>query len=167
MSSTHQTTPAATVPFQPPGYHSITPYLIVQGAGKAIEFYQSVLGATERMRIPGPNGVLFHAELQIGDAVIMLADEMPGMEFKSPASLGGSPVGLVVYVPDVDARFAAALAAGAKVVRAVQNQFYGDRSGTLTDPFGHHWTISSHIEDVSPEEMARRMAAMKPCDQAG
>jgi PhnB protein len=145
------------------GYHVVTPYLIVKGAAKAIEFYKEVLGATELMRFPGPNGNIGHAEIKIGDCQVMLADEIPGMGFSSPETLRGTPVGLVVYVEDVDACAAKAIAAGARIVKPVQDQFYGDRSGTFTDPFGHLWTISTHIEDVSPAELQRRMAAMKPC----
>lgn len=147
----------------PKGYHSLTPYLIVKGAAKAIDFYKEVFDAAELMRFPGPDGSVCHAEIKIGDSHLMIADEMPGMGFSSPAGLGGSPVGLVVYVEDADACAAKALAGGAKVVKSVQDQFYGDRSGTFTDPFGHLWTISTHIEDVSPEELQRRMAGMKPC----
>jgi PhnB protein len=149
----------------PAAYHSVTPYLIVKGAAKAIEFYKEVFGASEMMRMPGPNGTIVHAEIKIGDSPVMLADEMPGMEFKSAASLGGSPVGLLLYVEDVDACAARAVAAGATEMRAVQNQFYGDRSGTYKDPFGQIWTISTHIEDVSAEELRRRMSEMKPCGQ--
>jgi PhnB protein len=144
-------------------YHTVTPYLIVKGAAKAIEFYHSVFGASETMRFPGPNGTIVHAEIKIGDSPVMLADEMPGMEFRSASALGGSPVGILLYVEDVDACAAKAVAAGATVVKPVQDQFYGDRSGTFTDPFGHLWTIATHIEDVSPQEMQRRMSQMKPC----
>lgn len=146
----------------PEGYASITPYLIVQGASAAIAFYQRVFSATERMRMGGPDNKVMHAELVIGSSVIMLADEFPQMNALSPASVGGSPVYILLYVENVDDVFQRALDAGATVERSVQNQFYGDRSGTLRDPFGHRWTISTHIEDVSPEEMQRRMAAMKP-----
>jgi len=149
----------------PAAYHTVTPYLIVKGAAKAIDFYREVLGATELMRMPGPNGAIVHAEIKIGDSPVMLADEMPGMEFRSATSLGGSPVGILVYVADVDACASRALAAGAVVMKPVQDQFYGDRSGTFIDPFGHIWTISTHIEDVSPEELHRRMANLKPCGQ--
>ena len=143
----------------PDGYHSVTPYLIVKGAARALEFYQKAFGARELMRLPGPEGKLGHAEVQIGDSRVMLADEHPGMGAVSPQALGGSPVGLCIYVEDVDAVFDRAVAAGAKVVRAVQDQFYGDRSGTVEDPFGHKWTVATHKEDVSPEEMQRRMQA--------
>src|SRR5512140_1811642 len=136
----------------PKGYHSITPYLIIKGAAKAIDFYKAVFGATERMRMPGPNGMIAHAELNLGDSVVMLADEMPAMGFRSPETIGGSPVGILVYVKDVDDCAAKAVAAGAKALKPVQDQFYGDRSGTFADPFGHIWTISTHVEDVSPAE---------------
>jgi PhnB protein len=146
----------------PEGYHTATPYLIVSGGAKAIEFYKRALGATERMRLDGPDGKIGHAEIEIGDSVIMLADEFPEMGAKSPQSIGGTPVGICLYVEDVDARFQQAVKAGAKIERPLQNQFYGDRSGTVIDPFGHKWTIATHIEDVPPEEINRRMAAMKP-----
>lgn len=144
----------------PEGYHSVTPYLIVRGAARAIDFYKLVFGATELLRIPGPHDSVMHAELKIGDSVIMLADEPESGEHKSAQTLGGSPVSLMVYIEDVDTVFARAISAGAKEVRAVQDQFYGDRSGNLVDPFGHTWTVSTHIEDVSQEEMERRMAAL-------
>jgi PhnB protein len=144
----------------PQGYHSATPYLIVKGAARAIDFYKDVFGATELMRFPDPSGRVAHAEIKIGDSVIMLAEEYPEMGARSPESLGGTPVGLMLYVTDVDALFERAIKAGAKEVKAVKDQFYGDRSGTLTDPFGHQWTISTHIEDVSIEEVQRRMKAM-------
>jgi PhnB protein len=142
----------------PEGYHSVTPYLIVTGAASAIEFYKHAFGAKEVMRIPHPDGRVGHAELQIGDSRIMLADEFPEIGARSPMSLGGTPVGIQLYVDDVDAVTARALAAGAKMLRPLKDQFYGDRSGTLNDPFGHQWTISTHKEDVSPEEMQRRAA---------
>jgi PhnB protein len=147
-----------SVPYTPAGYHTATPYLIVKGAAAALDFYKKVFGATELMRMEGPGGAVMHAEVKIGDSVIMLGDEMPAMGANSPQTIGGSPVGLCLYFPDVDARFAAAVAAGASVKRPVQDQFYGDRSGTIVDPFGHVWTIATHIEDVSPEEMNRRAA---------
>ena len=142
----------------PDGYHSVTPYLIVRGAAQAIEFYKKAFGATELMRFPGPNGTVAHAELKIGDSPIMLADEGP--EHKSPQSVGESPVGLMIYVEDVDKIFSQAVSAGAKSTRAVEDQFYGDRLGNLTDPFGHKWTIATHKEDVSAQEMERRMQAL-------
>jgi PhnB protein len=146
----------------PDGYHAVTPYLIVQGAAAALDFYKRALGATEVMRMEGPGGKVMHAEIRLGDSIVMLADEFPDMGHKSPLALGGSPVGIALYVQDVDAVFARALAAGATVQRPVKDQFYGDRSGTLKDPFGHVWTIGTHKEDVPPEEMHRRFeAAMK------
>ena len=148
-----------SVSFTPAGYHTATPYLIVKGAAGAIEFYKTAFGATEVMRMPGPGGAVMHAEIKIGDSIIMLGDEMPGMGFSGPHTLGGSPVGLCLYFPDVDARLATAVAAGAKVVKPVQDQFYGDRSGTIVDPFGHVWTVATHIEDVAPDEMDRRFQA--------
>jgi PhnB protein len=146
----------------PDGYHTVTPYLIVNGAAAALEFYKRAFGATEVMRFPGPNGKVGHAEIRIGDSHIMLADEHPEMGARGPQALGGSPVTILLYVPDVDARFAQAVAAGAKEVRPLKDQFYGDRSGSVADPFGHIWHIATHKEDVSHEEMQRRMkAAMK------
>jgi PhnB protein len=146
----------------PEGYRTVTPYLIVSGAAKAIDFYKRAFGAEERVRMPMPDGKIGHAEIQIGDSIVMLADEFPQMGAQSPQTIGGTPVGLCLYVADVDVLFKRAIAAGAKEERPVQDQFYGDRSGTLIDPFGHKWTIATHIEDVTPEEMERRMAAMKP-----
>jgi PhnB protein len=144
----------------PDGYHSVTPYLIVSNGVGALEFYKQAFGATELMRMEQPGGKIGHAEIQLGDSRVMLADEFPEMGAKSPDSIGGSPVGLMLYVPDVDARFKQALAAGAKELRPVKDQFYGDRSGTLVDPFGHQWTIGTHTEDLSDEEIQQRMAAM-------
>jgi PhnB protein len=143
----------------PDGYHSATPYLIVKGAAEAIDFYKHAFGATESFRMANPNGGIAHAEIKIGDSVIMLADEHPDMGYRGPRSLGGSAVSIMLYVADVDGTFGRALKAGAKAQRPVANQFYGDRSGTLEDPFGHIWTISTHVEDVSPEEMKRRAEA--------
>jgi PhnB protein len=143
----------------PDGYHTVTPYLIVRGAAAAIDFYKKAFAATELFRMPAPGGKVGHAEILIGNSRIMLADEFPEMDARSPASFGGSPVGLLLYVPDVDALFQRAVAAGAAVKKPLADQFYGDRSATLTDPFGHLWTISTHKEDVSPEEMHRRMQA--------
>jgi PhnB protein len=144
----------------PEGYPRVSPYLVVDGAQKAIEFYTTVLGFTERMRMPGPDGRIGHAEMQLGDSVVMLADEFPDVGAKAPSAYGGTPVSLSVYVEDVDATFERAAEAGATVVRPLENQFYGDRSATFDDPFGHRWTIQTHIEDVSPEEMGRRAAEM-------
>lgn len=144
----------------PDGYHSVTPYLIINGAAKAIDFYQRAFGARERMRLPGPGDIVMHAEMELGGSVIMLADECPPMNALGPQTLGGSPVLLHLYVPDADAMFAAAVAAGAKVEQPLENKFYGDRSGSVVDPFGHRWTLSTHVEEVSPEEIGRRLAAM-------
>jgi PhnB protein len=140
----------------PEGYPRLSPYLCVDGAARAIQFYVDVLGATERMRMDGPDGRIGHAELILGDSVIMLADEYPDMGFLSPTRIGGTAVTLHAYVEDVDAVFDKALAAGAKSLRAVENQFYGDRSGQFEDPFGHRWNVATHVEDVDAEEMARR-----------
>jgi len=144
----------------PDGYPRVTPYLIVDGASAAIDFYRDVLGATERMRMPAPGDTIGHAELELGDSMIMLADEAPEVNARGPRATGGSPVLLHVYVEDVDTVFARALEAGAKELRAVGDKFYGDRSGEFEDPFGHRWSIASHVEDVSAEEMEKRMAAM-------
>jgi PhnB protein len=143
----------------PAGYPQLSPYLIVDGAAEAIEFYSGVLGATERMRLGGPDGRIGHAELTIGTALVMLADAAPDMGQLSPGRLGGSPVTLQLYVEDVDSVVARAQAAGAKLLRPVENQFYGDRGGQFEDPFGHRWSVSTHVEDVDPDEMARRAAA--------
>ncbi|MBI4229521.1 MAG: VOC family protein [Planctomycetes bacterium] len=145
----------------PEGYHTATPYLIVKGAAEAIEFYKKAFGARELMRFAQPGGKVGHAEIKIGNSPIMLADEYPDMGYRGPKSLGGTAVSILLYVEDVDRLFAQAIAAGGKVDRPVKDQFYGDRSGTLKDPFGHVWTIATHKEDVSPEEMHRRMAASK------
>jgi PhnB protein len=146
----------------PEGYRTATPYLIVKGAADAIEFYQRAFGATEMLRMADPQGRIGHAEIRIGDSVIMLADEHPAMGYRSPRALGGSSVSILLYLEGVDAVFERAVKAGAKALRPVTNQFYGDRSGTLEDPFGHVWTIATHVEDVPPEEMKRRAeAAMK------
>jgi PhnB protein len=142
----------------PDGYHSVTPYLVCRGAARAIDYYKKVFGAEELMRMPAPGDRVGHAELRIGDSVVMLADEHPEMGARSPETVGGTPVSLMVYVADVDAVYKKAIAGGARENRPLADQFYGDRSGTITDPFGHQWTIATHIEDVSPEEMERRMA---------
>jgi PhnB protein len=147
----------------PEAHNRVSPYLIVDGAARALEFYKRAFDAVEIFRHEAPGGRIGHAEVRIGDTVIMLADEFPEMPdavAKSPRSLGGTTFGFNLYVEDVDARFKQAVAAGAKVKREVKNQFYGDRSGTVEDPFGHVWTISSHVEDVSPEEIKKRMASM-------
>lgn len=143
----------------PEDYPRLTPYLIVDDAGAAIDFYSSVLGASERMRMTGPDGRVGHAELDLGDSMIMLADEHPDMGVRGPRTVGGTPVTLHVYVEDVDDVFERAVKAGAKVLRQLEDKFYGDRSGQFEDPFGHHWDVASHIEDVPPEEMAKRAEA--------
>ena len=146
----------------PDGYRTATPYLIVKGAAEAIDFYKRAFGATEMLRMADPQGKVGHAEIKIGDSVIMLADEHPAMGYRGPRSLGGSSVSILLYLEDVDGVFERAVKAGAKAQRPVMNQFYGDRSGTLEDPFGHVWTVATHVEDVAPEEMQRRaQAAMK------
>jgi len=142
----------------PDGYPQVTPYLIVDGAEAAIAFYATVFGTTERMRMPGPDGTIGHAELQLGEAVLMVADEFPDMGLRGPKALGGTPVTISVYVDDVDAVIARAVEAGATSLRPVEDQFYGDRSGQFEDPFGHRWSVATHVEDVSPEEMAARAA---------
>ena len=144
----------------PDGYHNVTPYLVIKGAAAAIDFYKKAFGATEIMRMPQPDDRVGHAELKFGDSHIMLADEFPEIDAVSPKTLGNSPVGLLLYVDDVDATFAKAVSLGATVNKPLADQFYGDRNGTVVDPFGHKWTIATHKEDVSPEEMERRMAAM-------
>lgn len=150
-------TPKAT--FTPAGYPSVTPYLIVRDAARAIDSYEEAFGATERLRLRTPEGKVAHAEIEVSGSPVMLADEMPEWGTRSPETLGGSPVAISLYVDDVDARFRRALAAGASERRPVQDQFYGDRSGTLIDPFGHEWMLATHQEDVAPEEMQRRFAA--------
>ena len=142
----------------PEGYPEVTPYLIVDGAGAAIEFYGKVLGARERMRLPGPDGTIGHAELQLGDSLLMVADEAPQLGLRGPRAIGGTPVTISVYVEDVDGVVERAAQAGARVLRPVEDQFYGDRSGQFEDPFGHRWSVATHVEDVSPEEMSRRAA---------
>ena len=142
----------------PEGFHSVTPYLCVNDAAGALEFYKKAFGATELMRMPDPSGRIGHAEIKIGDSIIMLADEFPEMGFRSPRTLGGSPFAIYLYVEDVDAVFGQAVAAGGKLVKEVKDQFYGDRSGGLEDPFGHVWYVSTHKEDVSPEEVRKRAA---------
>src|SRR5262245_17704060 len=149
--------PARVKPI-PDGYHSITPYLSVKDAALAIEFYKRAFGATEALRMAQPDGRVGHAELLIGDSRIMLADEFPEMEFRSPATLGGSAVHLHMYVENADTVIEQAVAAGTKLVRAVQDQFYGDRLGSVADPDGHDWTISTHREDLSMEELRKRAA---------
>ncbi|ESP94033.1 MULTISPECIES: VOC family protein [Pseudoalteromonas] len=142
----------------PEGYHALTPYLIVQGATQAIQFYQKVFAAELVLQMNMPDGGVAHAELKIGNSHLMISDECPDMHFKGPNQLGGTPVTLMHYVEDVDMVFSQALAMGAKELRAVENQFYGDRAGTLEDPFGHIWTIATHIEDLSELELQERMS---------
>jgi PhnB protein len=143
----------------PEGYHSVTPYLIVKGAAEALEFYKKAFGANEILRFPQPDGRIGHAEILIGDSHVMLADEYPELSHRSPSSLGGTTFSLMIYTENVDALFDRAVAAGAKVLRPVADQFYGDRTGGIEDPFGHQWYLATHVEDVSEEELNRRMAA--------
>ncbi len=142
----------------PDNYPQVSPYLHVDGAAEAIDFYVNVLGAKERMRMPAPEGKIGHAELTIGDALVMLADEFPDMGARGPKSVGGTPVTIHVYVEDVDATFQAALDAGASSLREPEDRFYGDRGGEFEDPFGHRWSVATHVEDVSPEDMEQRMS---------
>ena len=147
----------------PDGHHSVTPYLAVDDGARAIAFYKEAFGATEVMRMPGPGGKVGHAEIRIGDSRIMLADEYPDMGFRSPKAYGGSPVGLHLYVEDVDAVARQAVAAGAKELRPIKDQFYGDRTGSFEDPFGHVWHIATRKEELSPDELKRRAEqAMQP-----
>lgn len=157
MSQTPQPVPA--------GYHTVTPYLIVAGAASAIDFYQRAFGATEVMRLPGPDGRIGHAEIRIGDSPIMMADECPQLNHRSPLALGGAGISILLYVPNVDTMVEQAVSAGATVLRPLQNQFYGDRSATLKDPFGHLWTIATHVEDVPPDELTRRVQAYATGEQ--
>jgi len=151
---------ANTVKAIPEGYHTATPYLICDGAAQAIEFYKKVFGAAEIMRMPMPGGKLGHAEIRIGDSVIMLADENPQHGVFSPQHYGGTPVSVLLYVEKVDTVFNQAVSAGAKAVRPPEDMFYGDRTSTITDPFGHSWYIHTHVKDVTPEEMRQAMQQM-------
>ena len=144
----------------PDGYYSLTPYLVIKGAAEAIEFYKKVFGAVETVRMPGPGGQIMHAEVKIGNTMLMLSDENAERGYLSPATRGGATSSVMLYTDDVDATFKKALAAGAKQQTAPEDMFWGDRMGNLTDPFGHNWAIATHKEDVSPEEMQKRMAAM-------
>ncbi len=144
----------------PDGFHSLTPYLVVQDAAKAIDFYTRAFGAVETMRLSGPGDSVIHAEMKIGSSMFMLADEAPQQGALSPKSVGGSPVGLCLYIEDVDQQVEVAIEAGATVERPIQDQFYGDRSATLRDPYGHQWTLATHIEDLSQEDIENRMAQM-------
>lgn len=148
---------ASTVKPIPEGFHTVTPYLVLHDAARAIEFYKRAFNATERLRMDGPAGKIGHAELQIGDSIIMLGDEMPGTGNRSPQSLGGSSTGIFLYVKDVDAAFQKAVSAGAKIEQPLQDMFWGDRYGKLTDPFGHSWSLATHKEDVAPAELKKRM----------
>jgi PhnB protein len=144
----------------PAGYHAVTAYLGIKSAGEAIEFYKRAFGAKEVVRIPGPNGTIGHAEIKIGDSLVMLADESPDMGFLGPHSRGGTTIQLHLYVRDVDATVEKAVAAGGKLTRPLEDKFYGDRAGTIEDPYGHVWYIATHTEDVPPKEMKRRMDEM-------
>jgi PhnB protein len=142
----------------PDGYHTATPYLVIKDAAKAIAFYKKAFNAVETVRMDGPSGKIMHAEIRIGDSPIMMTEECP--EMRGPQAMGGSPVSLMLYVEDVDAVVEQASAAGARILRPVKDQFYGDRLGTVEDPFGHTWHIATHIEDLAPEEIKRRGAEM-------
>ena len=151
----------------PEGYHSVTPYLIVRGGAAAIEFYNKAFGAAELFRMPAPGGKVGHAEIKIGDSIIMLADEHPDMGYNGPQTIGGSPVSLMIYVEDVDTVFNRAVTAGATVKEALQDKFYGDRMGSVIDPFGHIWHLATHKEDLSMEEMERRAKAQSAAASGG
>ena len=146
----------------PEGYRTVTPYLVVKGAAGALDFYAKAFGAVEKVRMPGPGGVVMHAEMQIGDSMIMLSDEFPDRGQLGPVSRGGTTFSLFLYVPDVDATFKRAVDAGCKQSMPPTDQFWGDRFARVSDPFGHEWAMATHAEDVSPEEMKKRMAAMEP-----
>jgi PhnB protein len=150
------------VNYIPKGYNSVTPYLVIKGAARAIEYYKKVFGATVVLRMDGPGGHVGHAELQIGSSRIMLADENPQMGYRSAETIGASPVSLLVYIRDCDKVVERAVAEGAKLLKPVQDQFYGDRSGFIQDPFGHQWGIATHIEDVSPQELEERAKKAMP-----
>ncbi|MBI1830960.1 MAG: VOC family protein [Planctomycetes bacterium] len=151
----------------PPGHHTVTPHLVLRNTAAALEFYKKAFGAVEIMRMPGPGGKgIMHAEIMIGDSFVYLADEWPGIEVAAPEKYGGTTVSIHLYVKDVDALFNQAVAAGAKVTMPIMNMFWGDRFGKLLDPFGHSWSIATHVEDVPPEEMGKRAdAAMKQMAQ--
>jgi PhnB protein len=148
----------SSVNYIPADYHTLTPYLIVKGAAEAIEFYKKVFDATELMRHPVPGGKIGHAEMKIGDSRLMLADENLEWDAKSASTMGGTPVGLALYVPDCDSIYNRAISLGAKVLKPMADQFYGDRSGTFVDPFGHKWTVATHKEDLTPEQIEQRLA---------
>lgn len=145
---------------KPEGYHTATPYLTITGAAAAIDYYRQAFGAVEVMRLADPGGAIMHAEIRIGDSIIMLSEDAPQWGVRSPQAIGGTACSVMLYVDDVDATYAAAIAAGGTPAMPVENQFYGDRSGSFFDPFGHRWIVSTHVEDVSNEEIARRAAAM-------
>ena len=151
----------------PKGYHAVTAYLAVRGAQQALDYYKKAFGAKELLRMPGPDGKIGHAEIRVGDSHVMLADEHPEMDFQGPQTRGGTTVQLHLYVPDVDATVEKALAAGGKLVRPIKDQFYGDRSGTIADPFGHVWYVATHKEDLSPAEIRRRVEAMAKAGSGG
>jgi PhnB protein len=161
MKEDRMTAPARPAPI-PDSYRRVTPCLTVRGAGRAIEFYAAVFGAAERMRFPGPGDTIAHAEIQIGDSVVIIEEEDPRRGTQAPPSSGlpGSPASLYIYVEDVDAVIARAVDLGATLQRPAQDQFYGERDGHIIDPFGHGWTVASHVEDVTPEELGRRMAEL-------
>lgn len=144
----------------PAGYHTVTPYLVIKNAGKAIEFYKEAFGATESVRLNSPDGNVMHAEIKIGDSFIMLCDECPDWNALSPLTIGGTAVSILLYLEDVDSVVNRAVAAGATVLMPVADQFWGDRMGTVADPYGHKWSIATHVEDVSPEEITKRAEAM-------
>jgi PhnB protein len=143
----------------PDGYHTVTPYIPVDGAADAIEYYKRAFGAKERMRMNAPDGSIAHAEIEIGDSLVIVSDPFPQSTVKSPRSLGGTSASIFLYVKDVDAVVKQAVEAGAEIVMEPQDQFWGDRFGTITDPFGHTWSVATHIEDVPPGEMAERAKA--------
>ena len=148
------------VNYLPKGYHTATPYLIIGGASAAVEFYKLAFDAQEIMRLPGPDGKIGHCEIKIGDSVIMLADESLQMGAKSPKTIGGTPITIMIYVPDVDAVVEKSVKAGAVLTRPIEDKFYGDRAGGITDPFGHQWYVATHVKDVTPEEMEKAAAAL-------
>ena len=150
---------AKNAPSTPQGYHTVTPSLFVAGAAKALEFYKEALGAEELMRFEGPDGKIMHAEFKVGDSIVMLADEMPDYGGKGPKSIGGTPVSFFVYGNDVDAAWKRAVNAGAKEIQPLANQFWGDRTGCLEDPFGHHWWLAQHLEDLTPEQIRKNAEA--------
>lgn len=149
----------------PAGYPTVIPYMCIKGAGEALDFYAKAFNAVETVRMPGPGGMVMHAEMKIGESVIMLSEENCDQGQKSPVTLGGSATHVFLYVPDVDASFAQAIAAGATAIMPPMNMFWGDRFGKLKDPYGHEWSMASHVEDVTPEEMGKRMAEMFAGDQ--